>query len=224
MAKQTNDRLVATVIAHAILNKFNDWKLEVLIHEIEKIRDAVNALNASDPFEQDVRHQLQCFDLIENGWRNRSLNFEYLSELNATARGLNLNDMQLRTEDYVADFGGETPTQAADIKENLHLIESGLAALETLSVDASASKIAKDIAKVASLVIFVHPFPDGNGRTARFLIQLVLRRMGYTYVVIPKYRNDEDWRVTLDKGEDGDWTVMARYIERRMIHLKFEGE
>ena len=40
------------------------------------------------------------------------------------------------------------------------------------------------------LFVYVHPYPDGNGRVARFLMNLLLAAAGYPWTVIPIERRD----------------------------------
>lgn len=39
--------------------------------------------------------------------------------------------------------------------------------------------LVKDIAKVHAELLFIHPFREGNGRTARILANLMARKQGY---------------------------------------------
>lgn len=41
------------------------------------------------------------------------------------------------------------------------------------------------------LFTYIHPFPDGNGRTARFIMNALLAESGVTWTVIPVARRDE---------------------------------
>ena len=41
-----------------------------------------------------------------------------------------------------------------------------------------------------SLFVYVHPYPDGNGRIGRFLMNLMLTASGYAWTVIPVERRD----------------------------------
>ena len=40
------------------------------------------------------------------------------------------------------------------------------------------------------LFVYVHPYPDGNGRLGRFLMNLMLTAAGYPWTVIPVERRD----------------------------------
>ena len=48
------------------------------------------------------------------------------------------------------------------------------------------------------LFVYVHSYPDGNGRIARFLMNLMLTAAGYPWTIIPVERRD----VYMDALED----------------------
>ena len=41
------------------------------------------------------------------------------------------------------------------------------------------------------LFVYVHPYPDGNGRIGRFLMNVMLAAAGWSWTVIPVERRDE---------------------------------
>ena len=59
------------------------------------------------------------------------------------------------------------------------------------------------------LFVYVHPYPDGNGRIGRFLMNVMLAAGGYPWTVIPVERRD-DYMVALEdasvRGEIGPFT------------------
>ena len=56
------------------------------------------------------------------------------------------------------------------------------------------------------LFVYLHPYPDGNGRIARFLMNLMLTAAGYSWTIVPVERRDvymealEDASVRQDIG------------------------
>lgn len=72
--------------------------------------------------------------------------------------------------------------------------------------------------------VYIHPFIDGNGRTARLIMNIVLMRAGYPLVVILKNDRSRYYRA-LERADRGDYTTLVRFIaqavERTLdIYLK----
>jgi hypothetical protein len=66
------------------------------------------------------------------------------------------------------------------------------------------------------LLGYIHPYPDGNGRTARFLMNVMLAGGGYPWTII---RNDNraDYLAALDKASiDGDIGHFTRFVADRV--------
>ena len=49
------------------------------------------------------------------------------------------------------------------------------------------ASLAKDVAIVHGELLFIHPFREGNGRTARILANLMVRKQGYEGLRFVKY-------------------------------------
>jgi Fic family protein len=61
----------------------------------------------------------------------------------------------------------------------------------------------------------VHPFIDGNGRTGRLLLNLILVRLGYPPVIILK-RERPQYLAALQKADQGDHGQLAELLARAM--------
>ena len=61
----------------------------------------------------------------------------------------------------------------------------------------------------------VHPFIDGNGRTGRLLLNLMLVRLGYPPVIILK-RQRAQYLAALQKADDGDCGPLGEILARAM--------
>ncbi len=64
---------------------------------------------------------------------------------------------------------------------------------------------------------FIHPYPDGNGRIARFLMNAMLASGGYPWTVVRMEDRDE-YLAALDRASlDSDLAPFARFIGRQVI-------
>lgn len=60
-------------------------------------------------------------------------------------------------------------------------------------------------------LVYIHPFFDGNGRTARLTMNIILMQKGYPLVIILK--NDrKKYYTALDKADKGNYTALVKFI------------
>ncbi len=70
-----------------------------------------------------------------------------------------------------------------------------------------------------SVFIKIHPFIDGNGRTARLLLNFELMKNGYLPVIIKK-ENRLDYYIALDKSHTtNDYSDFIKMIEQLEIEM-----
>lgn len=75
--------------------------------------------------------------------------------------------------------------------------------------------------------VFIHPFIDGNGRTARLLMNFILMQAGYPPVIIPVEQRSR-YYVALKQANDGDLRPFIRFVAEHAdkalqvcFHIKF---
>ncbi|MEV7009936.1 Fic family protein [Streptosporangium sp. NPDC051022] len=61
----------------------------------------------------------------------------------------------------------------------------------------------------------IHPFIDGNGRTGRLVLNLILVRLGYPPIIVLKKQRDT-YLQALRRGDAGDYGALGELIARAM--------
>ena len=70
---------------------------------------------------------------------------------------------------------------------------------------------------------FVHPYMDGNGRTARFTMNLLLAAGGYPWTVIRVDDRDEYMRALESASVDDNLSAFARFISAQVVRAANAG-
>lgn len=75
-------------------------------------------------------------------------------------------------------------------------------------------KLIEDIAVIHCELIHIHPFREGNGRTARIFADLMANRAGYPSLELSRFRqeNYSDYIDALNKGDAKDYSAMMEII------------
>ena len=75
-------------------------------------------------------------------------------------------------------------------------------------------ELIKDIAKVHAELLFIHPFREGNGRTARILANLMARKEDYEalkFELITE-KEFESYVLAVQSAADNNYTKMEKII------------
>jgi fido (protein-threonine AMPylation protein) len=85
------------------------------------------------------------------------------------------------------------------------------AAVGASSIVPRSPNFPEEIAKVHRDFEAIHPFLDGNGRTGRLVLNLILVRMGYPPAII--YKNDRNkYLRALQRADAGDYGALGEFI------------
>lgn len=94
----------------------------------------------------------------------------------------------------------DVPEKMRQVVDELNSRTKGCAAIESA-------------ARLHHLLVWIHPFVDGNGRLARLLTNLRLMRAGFPPVVLQK-KIRRTYYSALEKGDDDDLKPLAMLIAR----------
>jgi hypothetical protein len=81
---------------------------------------------------------------------------------------------------------------------------------------ADESTIAEDLARLHTRFEQVHPFLDGNGRTGRLILNLLLVRLGYPPAIIYK-RDRSRYLAALRRADGGDAGPLGEFLARAVL-------
>lgn len=82
--------------------------------------------------------------------------------------------------------------------------------------DLDAIDVPEELARIHRDFERIHPFIDGNGRTGRLVLNLVLVRLGWPPAIILKEQRRKYLRA-LDRADNGDYAPLAEIICRSVI-------
>lgn len=94
-------------------------------------------------------------------------------------------------------------------------VESVNAAADELRTRAAGDAWPERIAELHCRFEQVHPFIDGNGRSGRLLLNLILVRLGYPPVIVLK-RDRPRYLAALEKADQGDCGPLGEILARAM--------
>jgi Fic family protein len=117
-----------------------------------------------------------------------------------------------RRHDIATFPGGMKPPSWTDVPVRM---DEWLADAQALR-DLDAPHLPAELAWMHARFEQVHPFLDGNGRTGRLLLNLLLVRLGYPPAIIRKGERAR-YLATLRRADDGDCGLLGEFLARAIL-------
>ena len=118
-----------------------------------------------------------------------------------------------REHDIEPFSGGMQPPPFPDVP---HLIAEWLDEVALIR-DAEPLQFPEAIARVHARFEQIHPFLDGNGRSGRLVLNLLLGRLGYPPAIIYK-RERTQYLNALRRADRGDYGALGELLARAVLH------
>uniref|UniRef100_A0A914IE16 Fido domain-containing protein n=1 Tax=Globodera rostochiensis TaxID=31243 RepID=A0A914IE16_GLORO len=77
---------------------------------------------------------------------------------------------------------------------------------------AGAMSAAEFAAHASHRFLFIHPFCDGNGRTSRLIINMIMERRGFEPLILPEETRDEYYDVLKEASDKKDLVPYIKFI------------
>lgn len=110
-----------------------------------------------------------------------------------------------RSGNVIITGSDHTPPDVSTVPSHMHTLINWIRANQTRLHPIELA------AFVHHKLVFIHPFFDGNGRTARVMMNLLLLQAGYPLVIVLKNDRKKYYRA-LSAADHGDYTSFVRFI------------
>ncbi len=112
--------------------------------------------------------------------------------------------------------GGMTPPSWPLVSARMQQwVEDVCATTERVGPGVIDGWLPEELARLHNEFERVHPFIDGNGRTGRLVVNLVLVRLGYPPVIIFKRQRDA-YLAAMRRADGGDYGALGELLARAM--------
>jgi len=150
--------------------------------------------------------------LTESLTRQTEFTVDYILNLHKLALA-HLYSFAGKFRDVNLSKGGFPFAAAKFLPESMATFEKEIL-LKLPSTYSDKAELIQDIAKVHGELLFIHPFREGNGRTARVLANLMCRKEGYGSLQFDKIGKEqfEGYIRAVQKSAEKDYSQMTEFI------------
>lgn len=146
------------------------------------------------------------YDLIEKG-KHHTLSEHLIKQLHMLIMQETDKEWAGRYRNSNVTIGGadHTPPDALEVPQLMHDL------LKWFSTERKKLHVVELVALTHHKLVFIHPFFDGNGRTSRLLMNLILMWAGFPLSIVLKNDRKKYYR-TLDQADKKNLEPFVRFI------------
>ena len=214
------------VICHSVENKYDGLGNQEIREIVARLWSQSESLATEDQLRaliespvtpvQDIQNQIATALLISRYWA-RFKNPSIIWNVHSSIYARESDGREFRSSNSVADFDDVLSVAPSDVRGSIMELERFISAFVFQLRNANLQIQSSFLAYVFSSIIRIHAYPDGNGRTARFVVQYCLEVWGRTPVVIPKVRNSPKWKAALDAALKGNLQLLTDWFRGSIL-------
>ena len=214
---------------------YNDARLEGVDASYVEVSEIVEDLycNRYKSKYCDETHESYCniaghaalYDYVYNEYKSNKINIYLLSTLNKKLFSCVPNQ----------EYGGNTRTSNTlvlgtkfetvdwkDIMPELEKLKGDVDLIVNNNTELSIKELIKRIAFIHHRLTQIHPFPDGNGRTIRAFMNMLLLHIGLLPIFV-EIESKDIYYLALENADKGNLEYLERYIMKELIrsHIEF---
>lgn len=150
--------------------------------------------------------------LTEELTAKTKFNLKYILNIHKLALG-HLYSFAGKYRDVNLSKGGFPFAAARFLPETMNAFQSEILS-KLPGIYNSIDLLISDVANVHAELLFIHPFREGNGRTARVLANLMVRKQGFSPLKFEKVGKDEFelYIAAVQKAAGKDYKLMEEFV------------
>lgn len=191
--------------------------VEITEEEVRKIVSGELIPTPEDTEDlQQAYGQKQALEQIEIWAKEKNpVDVSYLLEIHQIVFGsFDSNAGKYRTTPIKLRGSGLMPAMPFMVPTEMNEFSQRLVQQQNEIDPQNTDQILKLVAQVYATITKIHPFTDGNGRSSRLFLNLLLRKYGLPHIVIPKAERMQEMRNSLRAADMGDIEPLYEYFKK----------